>query len=50
MPKMFDLLAQEKGIFPYDYYTLKLYIENIGNIDDAMQFLTCTRDEFKSAI
>jgi hypothetical protein len=31
MPKMFDLLAQEKGIFPYDYYTLKLYIENIGN-------------------
>jgi len=47
MSEMFGLPEITKGIFPYDYYTMELYIENLGNIDEAMKFLPHnTKQEF----
>lgn len=51
MAGMFKLPDTVKGIFPYDYYTMERYIENIGNITEAMEFLPKnTREEFVESL
>jgi hypothetical protein len=44
---MFNLQSK-KGVFCYDYYTEELYLENIGDTEEATKYLKVTdkKEEF----
>ncbi|CAL6035480.1 DNA_polymerase [Hexamita inflata] len=54
MPKMFFTKAEQemlvKEIFPYDYYTEELYLDNVGDIKEATKYIKASESQFRISL